>query len=429
MEAISNMIQKTNKIFEQNVYLTEASAKIVDVSKNKNGFVTVVLDGTIFHPEEGGQSADSGYIRLEDKAASSGTPSGDAARYAVTGVKNDGGVIVHTLAVREAPLLAPGACVRLSIDWEHRFDNMQRHCGEHILSGVLHKMYGGVNRGFHMGEECMTIDISLEDDAKYAGRPLDIDMLEAAELEANKVIWRDEPVTVSFFPTREGAEQMPLRKKLAIDKDISIVTIGDPSDPSDCVACCGTHPSSTGQVGLIKIFRVMANKGMYRVFFEAGKRAYIACRDDYSSLMHIAKDLSAGRQDAVSKYDSQVQKNSEVRERLYNITGVIKKKEAGEIAKALASGTPVIKYYEFLTSDDISDIGLSLLGGIPSLLILVSRKANTVFLFSDKADCGGIVRERAKEMGGKGGGKKEFARAVFPSGEAARTFAEKAAET
>lgn len=442
MEAIGKMIEKTIKEYAENVYRTVTTAEVTELSKDKKGYVTVAADRTIFHPLQGGQSADTGYIEpLDSLRAGGADPAGvrdstetvsagqpRALRYEVTAVAERDGVVVHTLSVKDAPALSAGTRIRMTIDWDHRFDNMQRHCGEHILSGALHRLYGGVNHGFHMGEDCMTIDISLEDDPEYSGRPLTFEMVEAAEYEANKVIWRDEPVSVTFFPTHDEALKMPLRKELTIDRDITVVTVGDLSDPSDCVACCGTHPSSAGQVGLIKVFRVMYNKGMYRIFFEAGQRAYLACRDDYDTLMHIAQDLSAGRQDAAQKYDAQKAKNSDARERLFNIVGMIKKKETGELAEALASGTPVIRYYDLLKPDEISDIGLSLLGKIPSLLVLITSSENAVLLFSDTADCGMIVKQYAPLNGGKGGGKKDFARAVFPSSAEAKAFAGSLAE-
>ena len=117
---------------------------------------------------------------------------------------------------------------------------MQRHCGEHILSGVFYSLFGGVNRGFHMGHEYMTIDISLEEDPKK--KDITWEDALAAQLEANKVIWSDAPVTVIRFDSRDKAEKMPLRKALAFDEDISIVCVGSVENAADCVACCGTHP-------------------------------------------------------------------------------------------------------------------------------------------------------------------------------------------
>ena len=119
-----------------------------------------------------------------------------------------------------------------------------------------------------------------------------MDMCLEAELMANQAIWDNLPVVRRVFDSREEAEKMPLRKALAIDEDISIVTIGDVTDPADSVACCGTHPERAGQVGMIKIYKVEPNKGMFRVFFEAGKRALLAYDKQYDVLTTLGKDLS-----------------------------------------------------------------------------------------------------------------------------------------
>ena len=248
----------TTKLYQQDVNIKEWDAKIVKITENG-----IYLDRTAFFPEGGGQSCDLGTIAFA------------GALIDVTDVQEDGDDVVHSLSSTQG--LTEGASVHCSLDWDRRFDNMQRHCGEHILSGIFYQECGGVNRGFHMGEDYMTIDISLEDEPTNPemSRPTQIDHALAArcELLANRVIWENTPVTVMRFETREEVADMPLRKALAFDEDISIVCVGSPENPADCVACCGTHPKTAGQVGLIKILKVENYKGMFRIFFEAGQRA------------------------------------------------------------------------------------------------------------------------------------------------------------
>ena len=136
---------------------------------------------------------------------------------------------------------------------------------------MFYKLCGAVNRGFHMGDDYMTVDMRLEDNPAY--ETITWETALKAEEMTNNVIWSDLPIIVRHFDKREDAENLPLRKKLSIDEDITIVCVGDENNPSDCVACCGTHPARSSQVGLLKIYKVEKNKDMFRIYFEAGKRA------------------------------------------------------------------------------------------------------------------------------------------------------------
>ncbi|MGF6376076.1 alanyl-tRNA synthetase [Clostridiales Family XIII bacterium PM5-7] len=389
----------TKRLFRDNVYLTSCSAKVVKIEQ-QDGKSLVVLDQTVFFPTGGGQSCDIGHI----------------AAYDVVDVVETADDIYHYIDGECA--LSIGDEVTISINWEHRFDNMQRHCGEHILSGIFYELYGGVNRGFHMGEDYMTIDISLEENPDFT--KLSWDMAEKAELAANQAIWGNLPVITRHFDCREDAEGLPLRKALAFDEDITIVCVGAIENPADCVACCGTHPSTSGQVGMIKIYKVEANKGMFRVYFEAGARAFTQYQKRFDVLTTLEKKLSSGPDDLLEKYDAQQEKNKESRNQLYQLK---KSVIADEISKIRDSITPAyVKKYDTLSINDILDIGKELSGFIPSVAFLVHEPTNTVLLFSDQHDCGKLVKENADIYGGKGGGNKNSARAIFSKADYVDTF-------
>lgn len=179
---------KTDRLFKENVYLRETDACVTGVYEEK-GKTLVTLDRTIFFPAGGGQSCDLGTI----------------AGYQVKDVFEKDDDIFHHVICDPCDLME-GSHVELIIDWDRRFDNMQRHCGEHILSGIFYREYGGVNRGFHMGDQYMTIDISLEDDPSFT--EVTWDMALHAELETNKVIWQDLPVVSRHFETKKRS-RMP----------------------------------------------------------------------------------------------------------------------------------------------------------------------------------------------------------------------------
>ena len=394
---------KTRRLFREDVYMKEAAATVTAVER-KDGKTFVTLDQTVFFPTGGGQSCDVGMM--------------DSLKVVDVFEKND--FIVHRVEGDEECLnkLQIGDSVEISIDWAHRFDNMQRHCGEHIMSGIFYELYGGVNRGFHMGDDYMTIDISLEEKPEFD--KITWEMAKEVELRTNMVIWQNLPVITRHFDTREEAENLPLRKALAFDKDITIVCVGSVDNPADCVACCGTHPATAGQVGMVKIYKVETNKGMFRIYFEAGERAFRQYQQRFDVLTTLENRLSAGFSDLMDKYEAQQEKVKDTKNRLYHLTKAVVKKEAEEIKKEICPA--YVRKYDILSINDILDIGKALQGAIPTIVFLVHNPSNTVLMFSDSFDCGKLVKENASIYNGKGGGGKQSARAIFGKEEYVDTF-------
>ena len=403
---------KTERMYLKDKYLSNLQTKISELKADPSfpDDLVVCLEKTIFFPGGGGQSCDLGTIN--------GQP--------LVKVSEKDGEIFHQIqggkAFMDDGSLSVGAEVNLELDWDRRFDNMQRHCGEHILSGVFYDLYGGVNRGFHMGDDYMTIDISLEDNPEYT--TLTHEMAMEAELGANKIIWKDLPVTAHHFDTKSDASHIALRKELTVEEDITIVTIGDVTHPADSVACCGTHPSTSGQVGLLKIYKVEPNKGMFRVFFDAGARALDGYRRRFEILSSIEKDLSAGVPDILDKYQASKDRARDIRDRLFRLTKEVQERELLEIKRYMdenSSESPLFEY-ENLAVDDIIEIGRNLEGSIPNILFLIHKPSLTVLLFSDSQDCGKLVKDNVSVFSGKGGGNRTFARAIFTSEDNALMF-------
>ena len=442
-------MNKTVRLYQQDVDMRSNDAAVVALItdraemealgiKDKAVQCLCVLDQSVFFPEGGGQPSDRGTID----------------GYAVCHVREKDNVVYHQIdlaATRAAGLeepashFTPGRIVHCEIDWDRRFDNMQRHCGEHILSGMFFREYGGINRGFHMGDDYMTIDISLEEKPEFT--ELTMDMALHVERCANEAIWKNLPVTTYRFETKADAEHFPVRKKLAIERDISIVCVGDPKNPADSVACCGTHPKFAGQVGLIKIWKVEANKGMFRVYCEAGQRALADYDAKHEILTKLNNKYSANTHDLLEKMKIADEKMSAVRTELYNLKqSVIRQRSAviesdlkllsaveatvkgrGEAAPEGLSGRYLngILLYEFndMKVDDLLTIGRPILDDIKKMVLILDGQTNTVLLFSDgTVDCGKIVKENASIYNGKGGGNKNNARALFSKREYAETF-------
>lgn len=255
----------TEKLFYEDVRMVEFLGKVMECVEEGPGRYRVALDRTAFFPEEGGQAADRGTL-------------GDAK---VLDVQIEGDVIWHvTDKALEAGTVAQGR-----VDWEQRFDFMQQHSGEHIVSGLVHGKYGFDNVGFHLGLTEVTLDFN---------GALSLEQLRQIEREANEAVWRDLPVKVSF-PEKAALDALEYRSKLELTKDVRIVEIPG----VDVCACCAPHVERTGQIGLIKVTGVQSHRGGVRVNILCGARALADYSLRQNSVAEISVMLSA-RQDAVS---------------------------------------------------------------------------------------------------------------------------------
>lgn len=401
----------TIRIFHSDVYQRSVEATVLAV-RELDGRTAVVCDRTVFFPEGGGQPSDLGTIARSD----GGEP------FRITDVQEDSPEteILHFV---EAPAdaFSVSDAVTLTLDWEWRFRNMQRHAGEHILSGALYRLYGIANKGFHMGENYITIDL--------AEKNITQEMLDRAEDLANEIIARDVPITVFRFENAEEASTMPVRKKIDLAGRISVVTAGSKEDPDDCVACCGTHPSGTGQIALIKIYKFEPNKGMTRVYFDCGKAALLRCREEMALLRTITARFSSGNADILHKLDKRDKADAALRAELARLTAYVRAKEAERLAAAL---TEAECFYaeatDLLEPNELLKLGFSVVEQAAAenkLLLLEHSPSHTVFLLSrGTPNCGALVKEYAPACGGRGGGRADNARAVFEDRKAIESFSE-----
>ena len=261
---------ETEKLYYQDPYLTTFTARVLTCEPAKTGFL-VTLDRTAFYPEGGGQPADHGTLGAA----------------AVTDVHEKDGVIFHTC---DAPV-ETGAAVEGSIDWPRRFDHMQQHSGEHILSGLLCSLYDCDNVGFHLGADTVTIDYNRE---------LTWEQVLEAERRANETIWADTPVEITF-PSPEALEQLHYRSKKELTGQVRIVTFPG----ADCCACCGTHVRRAGEVGLIKVLSCQKFREGVRMEILCGQRAYRYLSQVYDQDHAVAQLLSVKPQDTLAAVERQ----------------------------------------------------------------------------------------------------------------------------
>ena len=247
----------TKKLYYEDAYATEFDAVVVSCEGNQ-----VVLDQTLFFPEEGGQSPDKGVL--------------GGANVLDVQIKND--IITHTL---DKPLEV-GAAVHGEIDWKHRFSNMQQHSGEHIFSGTVNRLYGYNNVGFHLSDNIVTMDfdgaLTEEDVAKI-------------EYLVNETIVKNVPITVTY-PTKEELAAMQYRSKIEIEGQVRIVTI----EGTDVCACCAPHVRRTGEIGMLKVMSVQNHRGGVRISMLCGFRALEAFREKAAVITELMGALTASQE-------------------------------------------------------------------------------------------------------------------------------------
>jgi len=255
----------TVRLFDDTPYETSFTGTVVSTQPGgREGTAQIVLDRTLFFPEEGGQTPDRGIL--------GGFP--------VLDVQVKDNVITHTV---QAPsdAFVPGAKVSGEIDWSHRFSNMQNHSGEHILSGLLHSLYGYDNVGFRLSDNTVTLDTSGQ---------LTDEQLRDLERRANEVVYRNVPIHCEY-PSPEVLKTLDYRSKKPIDGPVRIVTI----EGVDVCACCAPHVQRTGEIGLIRILDVLHTKTNMRLTIVCGMRALEETQKEQEQLLAVSHLANAPR--------------------------------------------------------------------------------------------------------------------------------------
>lgn len=401
----------TERIYRSDRYAASNEAHVTGI-REKDGFDIIACDASVCFPAGGGQPSDIGTVSRKDGAEV----------YEIVRVFDEDleGDVWH---VTDAPAgtFSEGDKVVLSIDWDSRFRSMQRHCGEHMLSGTMDSLFGGVNKGFHIGADYITIDIDI------GGRMLTAEELDLAQVTVNDAIWADLPVTITWFDDYESSLALPVRKQVPHDGKVSVVTVGDLADPYDCIACCGVHPERSSEVGLLAIYKCEPNKGMNRIYFDCGKYALEKLSADSALLAEAAKKYSCSPADLASRMDLEAEKVSALKARLAGLTAYVCEEEKSRILRDSADSAAYVYASDILATDDLLKLGFSVINETEGkLLLMMDTASNTCLLFSSgDAKCGDLVKQNAPGFGGKGGGRPDNARAVFSSLKDMKAFADK----
>lgn len=363
---------ETEKLFYQDPYLKTFSATVTDCRKGKHGY-EVVLDRTCFYPEGGGQPGDRG--TLHDVK--------------VTDTHERDGQVIH---YTETPVEV-GAVVTGTIDWERRFDLMQQHSGEHMVSGVVHRRYGFDNVGFHMGADMITID--------FFGILTEEQLLEV-EQEVNQRIWMDSPVKC-WYPEPEELKRLPYRSKKELTGAVRVVEFPD----ADICACCGTHVGRTGEIGLVKLLSVQKFHSGVRVEMLSGGRAYTYINGVLAQNRQISQQLSAKVQETAKAVRAMAAELEEKKQQLFSMENA----QFAARAEQLRGQGNVLVNLAGLSADGVRRAAIAIQETCGGRAAVFSGNDKQGYKYA-VGQIGGDLREWVKvlnaALSGRGGGKPGF---------------------
>ena len=368
-----------NKLYYDSAYIKEFEAQVLSCQEGKKGW-EITLSATAFYPEGGGQPADTGLL----------------GNVRVTDVHEKDGQVVH---YTDGPLPV-GEMVRGVIDWDRRFQHMQEHSGEHLVSGLIHQRFGYDNVGFHMGTDEVTIDFN---------GTLEWADLMAIEEKANGMIWENLEIS-AVYPEKDELDAMEYRSKKELTGAVRIVSIPG----GDVCACCGTHVERTGEIGLVKFLSMIHYKGGVRISLLCGKRAV----EDYERKRDQVQKISV----LLSARPGEI---SRAVEKLKDEEAKLQEKLVAAYDKLIASEVRDIKEGDgdiFILEPDFEAIQLRHLVN----RLLEEKKGRTVlalggaaegsFLYvlgSRDGDMRRLSRELNGLLNGRGGGSAQMAQGTF----------------
>jgi alanyl-tRNA synthetase len=366
------MVKPTIRLYENDSYIKGFTATVVSCEE-KDGAYLLVLDETAFFPEGGGQDADKGKIGDTD----------------VLDVQIKDEVIYHKISKP----FEVGTTVDCTLDWDTRFVRMQNHTGEHIVSGVIHSLFGYNNVGFHMNDSVITLDVDgalTEEDIK------------TVELKSNKAIYDNKPIK-AIYPTAEELPDYDYRSKLNITEGVRLIEIED----YDLCACCAPHVAKTGEIGIIKILSFIPYKKGTRIEMICGLLALNDYRNLHTTNKMIMNMLSAKRFEIADAV-----------ERIQNELACLKaenKKLMAEMASLKMekhiSGNSVCVFIDGVSYDELRNCSNSLIEEFEYCYLFSNTEDdNYIYVVSSKEN---NVREQVqnlnKAFNGKGGGRDTYA--------------------
>jgi alanyl-tRNA synthetase len=403
----------TDRLYYADAYLQTFDARVTRVS-SKDGRTLVVLDRTAFYPTSGGQPFDVGTFAGPERAG----PQTDVGRpfqgrlQVVDVIDEDDGEIAHVV---DGGALEPGQTVSGAIDWTRRFDHMQQHTGQHVLSAAIDRLFNVRTVSFHLGTDASTIDLSRE---------LTRGELVAAEGEANRIVWENHPVSIRYA-TAEEAATLPLRKESVREGTLRLIDI----ENVDLSACGGTHVAKTGGIGVIAIGATERFKGGQRVEFFCGGRAltqFRSMRDAVAGAVRVLSVLPDELPAAIEKLQTDARDRQKTITALQMDLARYRAEEFASSAEEIPAGRLVARAVD-TDANGLKSLASAMTSrpGYIAVLVSTARPALVVVARSQDVTVAAnqIVAALTGTFGGRGGGKPDLAQAGGLDADAAAILA------
>ena len=363
---------ETRKLYYEDCHLSNFSAQVMSCEETDKGYA-VTLNATAFYPEGGGQACDLGTLN----------------GVRVTDVREKGEQIIHLC---DAPLEV-GAEVEGVIDYERRFDLMQQHSGEHIVSGIIHERFGYHNVGFHMGAELVTIDFD---------GPIPAEALAEIELEANRAVWGNTALHI-WYPSEEELPTVGYRSKRALPWPVRVVEVPG----YDKCACCGTHVAQTGEIGMIKLFSCVKFHEGVRIEMACGGRALRYLTAAYEQNRQVSQAFSAK---IMETGEAARRMNEQLAAEKFRAAGLQKQVFAAIAAECKGAGN-VLRFEDHLTPVQVRElcdaIG-AICGGVAAVFSGSDEEGYSYCLMERGGDLRSFNKAMTAALCGRGGGKPEY---------------------
>ncbi|ODP27734.1 Alanine--tRNA ligase [Paenibacillus nuruki] len=369
-------------LYYNDSFLREWTTTIVE-RKEQDQQYFVRLAETAFYPHGGGQPCDTGIIN----------------DIAVLDVVKEEEVIWHQ--VERFPIEDQADC---QLNWERRFDHMQHHTGQHLLSATALQLFDAPTLSFHLGQDMVTIDI---DRSSFS----DAEMT-TLEQAVNQRIYNNLAVT-SYFVNEEQLAQLPIVKMPKVTEHIRIVEI----EGVEYNACGGTHVAQTGQIGIIKLFKAEKQKGSIRLYFKCGARALQDYNDSLDILNTLAVKFNTGRKDILERFGKWEEDQQQLKTELEQLRKANDIHEAKQLSSQIQN-QQLTHMFEHKTLPDLQRIAANLMAEQPLTVLLATSSEYKVFLAQNghpQLKCGAFFKEHLSTFNGKGGGSDLSAQATFTS--------------
>lgn len=379
----------TKKLYYDSAYTKEWQTTI-SRTMEKEGQLYVLLEETAFYPHGGGQPCDHGHIN--------GIP--------VLDVILEEDEVLHK--VESLPAEPQVSC---KIDWSIRFDHMQQHSGQHLLSAVCRDLYEAMTVSFHLGFDYCTIDVETLE--------LDASKLAKIETEVNRQIYLNRSIT-SYFVTPDELAKLSLVKQPKVTTNIRIVEI----EGVEHNACGGTHVSSTGEIGIIKLLKTEKQKGNTRIYFACGMRALNEFNENSRILGALSAKFNTGRDEIMDRIEKWEQEHKLVQTELTELKEKYDEFVAQELLNSCESSV-LFHEFEDKTLKDTQGLATKLTAKTDLPVLLLTLLENKIVLAHSgryPQSCGSFFKTHLTSFNGKGGGSDKMAQAGFPSREDANAF-------